>query len=96
MQGARKGRRWHACPGCYNKRSMKVRKFTDEQAAMLIIAGRFLQSPNWPSGRRQIRPQAGEPYPEAVLREILALSKEEQQELRELAMWVRSYEKAGG
>ena len=74
---------------------MIVRKFTDEQAAALVVAGRFLQSQDWPSGRKKIEPRGGENYPEAVLRAICALPKEEQEVLRELTSWVREYEKAG-
>lgn len=72
-----------------------MRKFTDEQAAALVVAGRLLQSKNWPSGRKKIEPLSDENYPEAVLRAICALPKEEQEMLRELTSWVREYSKAG-
>ena len=69
---------------------------TDDQAAALRIAGRFLQSPDWPSGRVRIQPAHGESYPAAVLRTIGTLEPSQRQELRELVAWVLDYERATG
>jgi hypothetical protein len=65
----------------------------DEKAAVLVAAGRFLQSKQWPFGRREIKREHGESYPQAVLRVIQTLDTEERNKLRELTEWVRQYEK---
>lgn len=69
---------------------------TDDQAAALMIAGRFLQSADWPGGRLRIQADKGESYPAAVLRTISTLAPSQRQELRELVAWVRDYERAPG
>jgi threonine synthase len=65
----------------------------DEKAAALVAAGRFLQSKQWPYGRRKIEREAGETYPEAVARVIETLSDDEKEKLREMVQWIRSYER---
>jgi hypothetical protein len=66
----------------------------DEEAAALLAAGRLLQSRQWFWGKREIKRQAGETYPQAVLRVIKTLDAEERNKLRELTEWVRDYERA--
>jgi hypothetical protein len=66
----------------------------DEEAAALVAAGRLLQSKDWFWGRREIKREAGETYPAAVLRVIQTLDESERAKLRELTEWVRQYEKA--
>jgi threonine synthase len=66
----------------------------DEKAAVLVAAGRFLQSKQWPYGRRAIKREHGESYPQAILRVIETLPDDERAKLRELTEWVRQYEKA--
>jgi hypothetical protein len=66
----------------------------DETVAALLAAGRLLQSKQWPYGRREIKREPGESYPQAVLRVIKTLNADERNKLRELVAWVRAYEKA--
>jgi hypothetical protein len=66
----------------------------DEKAAALLAAGRLLQSKDWFWGKREIKRQAGETYPAAVLRVIKTLPDDERAKLRELVAWVRDYERA--
>jgi hypothetical protein len=66
----------------------------DETVAALLAAGRLLQSRQWFWGKREIKRQAGETYPQAVLRVIKTLPDDERAKLRELTEWVRAYEKA--
>lgn len=66
---------------------------TDAQAAALVAAGRILQSRHW-SPPIKIEKTAGESYPEAVLRTIGGLTKNDRARLRELVVFVREYEEA--
>lgn len=68
----------------------------DEQIAALLAAGRLLQSKSWPGGRQKIERADGEAYPEAVRRVIAGLPPDERDHLRELVVWVRSYERESG
>jgi hypothetical protein len=65
----------------------------DETVAALLAAGRLLQSRQWFWGRREIKHERGEKYPEAVLRVIKTLDAEERNKLRELVAWIRDYER---
>lgn len=65
-------------------------KFSDEQAAFLVAAGRLIQA-----GGRRIERLPGERYPAAVLRVVANLPAEERERIRELSRWVREYEKEG-
>jgi hypothetical protein len=65
-----------------------------EKIASLLAAGRLLQSRQWPGGKREIKREAGETYPAAVLRVIKTLDPDERAKLRELVAWVRDYERA--
>lgn len=65
----------------------------DETVAALLAAGRLLQSKQWFWGKRQIKRERGETYPQAVLRVIQTLDPDERAKLRELVSWVRDYER---
>jgi len=67
---------------------------SEEKIAALIAAGRLLQSKQWPGGKREIKREHGESYPQAVLRVIRTLDESEREKLRELTEWVRDYERA--
>lgn len=71
--------------------------FTNEQAAALVAAGRFLQNGcpkgGWPGGRKKIERQPGETYPAAVSRVVAGLPPSERQHLRGLVEWVRDHER---
>lgn len=68
-------------------------KLSNEQTAALLAAGRLLQSRVWLGGRKTIVRENRETYPEAVMRVIAGLPSDERGRLRELAAWVRSYER---
>jgi hypothetical protein len=65
----------------------------DQTVAALLAAGRLLQSKQWFFGKREIKREAGETYPAAVMRTIETLDKNERAKLRELVAWVRDYER---
>lgn len=86
MGGSQAGRRPVAPVGA-------AAPFNDEQTAALLAAGRLLQSRGWLGGRKTIVRENRETYPEAVMRVIAELPPDERGRLRELAAWVRSYER---
>lgn len=71
-------------------------KFTPPPAAVraLMIAGRLLQSKDWPGGKVRIQSVDGESYPEAVARVITNLSPASRGHLRESVSWVMDFEDA--
>lgn len=76
---------------------LSLKKYTDEQAAALVAAGRLLQNNNpkggWPGGKKKIECRPGESYPAAVARVAASLPAAERQHLRLVTAWVRDYER---
>ena len=72
------------------ERERKV--FSEEELQKLVIAGRLMQSGQWPNGPVKIKVAEGQTYADAVQDAAQALSPQLRTQLREWVRWVYEYE----